>query len=372
MGALMNRFYLVHYFCAAISAALLLALSSHAAEYSVTDLGVFGDPYQTSVGMAINSHGLVVGYSYFVANPGPSAYQIHSRAFLYDGAMHDIGTLGGDYTVASAVNDNGVIIGQSQTATSVTHTFLYDGTMHDLGTLGGTESFAGGINGSNQVVGTSDMPDGSSQHAFRYDGSMHDLGTLGGRYSDASGINDSGLIAGVSETPGNANHAFLYDGTMHDIGTLDGTWSQGNAINASGHVVGTGGANFSYHGFLYDGAMHDIGDLGGGSSEAWAVNASDGITGQSETADGSYHAFLYTPQRGMIDLNSLIEPLSGWSLGIGWGINDAGQITGWGYIDGRAHAFLLTPVPEPAAFVLASAAAFNALILIRRRREFGI
>jgi probable HAF family extracellular repeat protein len=36
------------------------------------------------------------------------------------------------------------------------------------------------------------------------------------------------------------------------------------------------------------------------------------------------------------------------------GINDAGQITGFGYtIDGAEHAFLLTPVPEPSSLVRA-------------------
>jgi probable HAF family extracellular repeat protein len=376
MGALMSRSFPAHYFSTAIFAALLLASSSHAAEYKVTNLGVLGDPYPYSVGMAVNRNGLVVGYSYYAhseSNPGSPTItvQIHSHAFLYDGAIHDLGTLGGDSSFAYAVNDDGVVVGHSQTPASVAHAFLYDGMMHDLGTLGGIQSFAGGINSNNQVAGTSDMADGS-QHAFLYDGSMHDLGTLGGSNSAAAGINDSGHVVGSTDLSGQGQHAFLYDGTMHDLGTLDGTWSRGNTINAIGHAVGTSGANFSYHGFLYDGVMHDIGDLGGGSSDAYAINALDAITGQSETADGSYQAFLYTPQGGMFDLNTLIEPHSGWSLALGWGINDAGQVTGWGFIDGQVHAFLLSPVPEPASLILVAAGFFSLVPTARWRTRRSV
>ncbi len=48
----------------------------------------------------------------------------------------------------------------------------------------------------------------------------------------------------------------------------------------------------------------------------------------------------------MTDLNTLIPPNSGWILTEARGINDAGQITGTGTINGETHAFLLTPVPS--------------------------
>ncbi len=55
----------------------------------------------------------------------------------------------------------------------------------------------------------------------------------------------------------------------------------------------------------------------------------------------------------MVDLNSLIDPSSGWSLFDAYGINDSGQITGEGFISGHQHAFLLTPIPEPSSIMLA-------------------
>jgi probable HAF family extracellular repeat protein len=49
----------------------------------------------------------------------------------------------------------------------------------------------------------------------------------------------------------------------------------------------------------------------------------------------------------MLDLNNLTPPDSGWLLTEAKDINDAGQIVGIGIVDGRQHAFLLTPVALP-------------------------
>jgi hypothetical protein len=65
------------------------------------------------------------------------------------------------------------------------------------------------------------------------------------------------------------------------------------------------------------------------------------------------HAFLYSGGV-MTDLNTLIDPTSGWVLQTAQAINDSGQITGYGIIGGQTHAFLLTPIPEPSSVVLAA------------------
>ena len=46
----------------------------------------------------------------------------------------------------------------------------------------------------------------------------------------------------------------------------------------------------------------DLGTLGGSNSRATAVNASGHIVGTSQTATGEEHAFLWTPNGGMVDL----------------------------------------------------------------------
>jgi hypothetical protein len=44
-----------------------------------------------------------------------------------------------------------------------------------------------------------------------------------------------------------------------------------------------------------------------------------------------------------IDLNTLMPAGSPWYLQTASSINDAGEIVGWGAINGEVHAFLATP-----------------------------
>ena len=51
----------------------------------------------------------------------------------------------------------------------------------------------------------------------------------------------------------------------------------------------------------------------------------------------------------MKDLNTLLNPSgTGWVLNAASGINDSGQITGYGVHNGLTRAFLLSPVPAVA------------------------
>ena len=58
------------------------------------------------------------------------------------------------------------------------------------------------------------------------------------------------------------------------------------------------------------------------------------------------HAFVYDNEKGtMIDLNSLVDSAAGWTLVLAGGINNSGQIVGYGTTpDGNTRAFLLTPI----------------------------
>jgi probable HAF family extracellular repeat protein len=174
------------------------------------DLGVLpGALFSRANG--VNSNGYVVGYS------GSEFDSDNSRAFVWhvSTGMVDIGTLGGPYAQAMAVNDAGFATGNAAVSGKVgaRHAFLYQiwpgfgpiNPMLDLGTLGGASSYGTAINTSNHVVGYS-MVNFSygTVHAFLYrGGQLIDLGSLtpnvrGSDYSVALGINSSDQIVGYS------------------------------------------------------------------------------------------------------------------------------------------------------------------------------
>lgn len=84
---------------------------------------------------------------------------------------------------------------------------------------------------------------------------------------------------------------------------------------------------------------------------------------------GTDHAFLYSGG-AMTDLNTLIDPTSGWILQQATAINDSGWIVGFGTNSlGQAHAFLLTPTPEPSTAVIAASGLAALLLAAWRRRK---
>src|SRR6478672_1025258 len=375
--------------CLVVLTALTLSVTAtaHAASYTVTDLGMLGGT--ESSGSALNAGGQVAGSSYTTGDAAQHAYlwkpTVSGGA---SGAMTDLGTLGGTQSFGNGLNASGQVAGESfTTSDATTHAFLWkpttpggaSGTMHDLGTLGGTSSYGYGINVTGEVTGASDRTGDSKTHTFLWkpstpngtSGTMFNLGSLGGTESNGGAINASGQVSGSSLTNGDAAyHAFLWkpttpngtSGAMHDLGTLGGTESFGGTINTGGQVAGfsypTGDA--AYHAYLWtpttlngtSGTMQDLTTLGGLNSYSYNIGASGQIVGASEvqiTSDHT-HAFLYTSGSGMVDLNSLIDPLSGWELLDAADINDAGQITGQGLIGGEYHAYLLIPILVPGDF----------------------
>ncbi len=297
--------------------------------YDIVDLGTLGGP--TSGATGINDRGQIVGFSTL-----PGAATTH--AFLYsEGRMTDLGTLAGGNSFAQAVNASGQVAGFSDGTA-----FLYhDGAMQDLGTLGGPYSEGYGINSAGWVAGRAPPSFFVGQHAFLFCiGEMIDLGTLGGSQSFASGVNDTGQVVGFSSVAGDLQtHAFLYDGGMIDLGL-----GAAFAINRTGHVTGS---NENNHLFLYDGVMHDLGTLEGANNmePSW-INDAGKIVGTAYSASGPFRAFLYDGSR-IVDLNNLIPQGSRWFLYWAQGINNSGQIVGYGNHAGRdQRAFLLTPRRE--------------------------
>lgn len=319
--------------------------------YTVTDLGVL--PAGNGVyANAINDAGHIVGSAYIANSTMNIPYP-----FLYDGALHNLGTLGGTGGGAVGINRAGLVVGESGTPANPGqpingHAFLYDGTLHDLGTLPGQpNSRASGINDAGKIVGASGVSIEGACHAFLYDGVMHDLGTLAGdSYSVAYAINSTGQIVGRSGSLAlgyDSSHAILYDGTMHGIGTLPGfNNSSAVAINDAGQIAGyswqqgpPGTPSAGPQVWLYDGTMHDLGVAG----YSYGINDSGVVVGGLSTPPPS-HAFIYYGGH-VFDLNDYLDSSgAGWTLYWASGINSSGQITGTGDHNGELRAFLLTPI----------------------------
>jgi probable HAF family extracellular repeat protein len=339
----------------------------------VIPLNPRGETYGVVDPKGINANGWVVGYN---VDPEPDG----ARAFMYDGThLFELGSFGGPYSAASAINRCGHATGWAQTANGTPHAFLYDGTLHDLGpgagvaindcgtitgqaavagdgfvydgTLRPIGTFAGGttsapvdINAHGQVTGTGDLA-GGAYHAFLYDSKagtgLEDLGTLGGANSIPRAINDAGQVAGWSHNMAGRLIAFRYaGGVMQDLGTYyTGGTSEAVDINAAGQVVGNSfkADNSETRGFFHDGTTrHDLGQY----SQLTAVNAG----GQ---AVGFYYgpgprALLWTLADGIVDLNTrLYAPPAGLRVTYAMAISDNGAIVA------RANTGLVLLKPRP-------------------------
>jgi len=321
----------------------LFATLASAQTYTVTDLGTLGG--NSTIADAINGAGQVTGSS----NLNTST----SHAFLYSGGkITDIGSLGGSSALGLGINSIGQVVGYSTQADGSYRGFLYsNGTMSALPTLAGNYGTAYGINNSGQIIGNSQTASGIPAGVLIQNGSVTDLGNLGGVDGTyANGINNLGQIVGLSYNRQGNFLAFLWqNGSMSSIGTLGGQWSQAYGINDSGQITGAAylKGNTGPHVFLFsNGKMTDL-DRRGGAVQSWgsAINSSGVIAGRMQVKGGpfvNYHAMVVMNGK-MQDLNKLIPANSGWVLDEANGINDAGQIVGYGEFQGNTRGFLLTP-----------------------------
>lgn len=195
----------------------------------------------------------------------------------------------------------------------------------------------GQIVGNSPAVGETVIPD---QHAFLWeDGTMRDLGLLGLRpcsdspdrkcgNATATGINESVQIAGWSSAADGSMHAVLWEnGTIKDLWMEPDSstwtrWDRWSVINDAGQVAGSGNGEAF---FWSAGSVQSLGSLGGGGTVVVDMNEAGAVAGTSMTASGEQHAFVWTAERGMVDLGTGPAGFGcAWVVGISFGGDIAG------------------------------------------------
>jgi probable HAF family extracellular repeat protein len=230
----------------------------------MADLG--GLAGRSSLATWLNNRQRMVGASE-LEQLDPTGYPAYHAFVRQRGVVTDLGTLGGPNSYASAINASGQVTGEADLNWDIDpilgipdfHAVVWqNGAVTDLGTLGGTFSESNAINDRGEVVGYSFLPGNVDIHAFLWqDGAMQDLGTVAGDSdSVAKFVSTGGQVLGGSGTLSSAVHAFLWqNGRMTDLNTLISSASGwqlqvADGINARGQIIGQGLVDGQYHGFL--------------------------------------------------------------------------------------------------------------------------
>jgi probable HAF family extracellular repeat protein len=342
--------------------------------YSLTVLPTLGGTFSHANG--INNRGSVAGLSTLTGD-------MQADAFLWQkGVITDLGTLGGPSSEGTGINDKEAISGLSNTSTPDPNgedicnsgTFLIclpfvwqKGVMTPLPLLGGNNGQALEINSRGQIVGAAETPtpDTCSLFFLQVEAVIWEKGQVqelppfpGDPDGFANAINDKGQVVGVTGcVANNTVRAVLWpngqNGGVIDLGNLGGTGGNiPGAINNKGQVVGQSAlpGDTTHHAFLWtkEDGMQDLGTLNGQPvSLAFDINNEGQIVGIFEDFAGDNTTGFLWQDGVMTDLNTLIPPGSPLFIKEPLGINDRGEIVGFGLdSNGNERAFLLTPCDE--------------------------
>ena len=318
--------------------------NSPALAYDLIDLGEYVSP------KAINNFGVVVGSS--------NTNQYPATAFSWSSGSFDLINGG---TSANAVNDDGLVAGST-----IDGAFIGTRQWSDYGAFGinQTGEVAGYKVGINRLQPRSLPYNPAIFNSNKWDvydiAQLYPRGTREDVYADRfilNGINAEGYTVGYKYRYGLAGSAaILIDpnvtvNDLSDVVYLPTSGGRAVDINDSRVIVGTNGNNTAYT------LAYDTGDLtilpvleGGLRSSANDINEYNQVVGSSESTAGN-RAVLWDENGGIVDLNEGLST-DGWVLTSATAINDNGDITGTGTLNGVASGFLLTtngtiPVPPP-------------------------
>jgi probable HAF family extracellular repeat protein len=331
-----------------LTACVVLTSASPASAngYTFSDLGTLGGLYSSAT--AINNVGQIVGWSDTAVLPWPS---ISRHATLWNDGAHVtyLGTLGGDQSNATGINDSGQVVGWGYTTDNkYMLPITWDGgtTKTTLNTFGLDPFFGGqaiGINSTGQMAGHS-----GGTPALWNGTTLTTLDGVGGFGSGGivNAINDAGEMVGFV-----SSGAARWDGTtLTQLDRLLGSIGSGAyAINNSGQIVGYDDDGIITHAVMWSGTTETVLNplYSGGISVALGNNDAGQIVGESiDNTGNAMHATIWngtTPT----DLNSYLDAAAvdaGWVLRLAIDINNSGWIVGEAYNNNLGigmHAFVL-------------------------------
>jgi len=324
--------------------------NSPALAYDLIDLGEYVEP------KAINNNGVVVGSS--------NTDQYPATAFSWSSVSGFNLIKGG--TSVNAVNDDGMIAGST-----------IDGAF--VGTRQWSDYGAFGINQTGEVAGYKVGKNLLQPRSLPYNpaifngnkwevydiAQLYPRGTREDVYADRfilNGINARGYTVGYKYRYGLATYsAILIDpnvtvNDLSDVVYLPTYGGRAVDINDNNMIAGTTGNNTRVTPVIYSRAfIYDYNATtdnltvlpvleGGLRSSAYDINESNQVVGSSESAAGN-HAVIWDEVGVITDLHNLMLA-EGWVLTSATAINDYGDIVGTGtkLVDGvaKAHGFLLT------------------------------
>lgn len=226
----------------------------------MVDLGPAGQG--DAVVIDINNRGQVVGRATF---PRADALEMHGFFWSSPTGLLDIGALG-EFSVPTAMNDAGTIVGYGGTGPFGTRAFRWTRAagIEDMGTLPNEFTWATDINRAGQVVGATPFVAESQPHPFLW-------------------------------TPGRG---------LLDLGVGSAARGAGTEVNAQGLVIGYLFRDFILsHGFIWTRETGLI-EIGAGFPTL-ATSANDVNNRGQVVGSSGGHAIIWTRSQGFIDLNSL-------------------------------------------------------------------
>jgi probable HAF family extracellular repeat protein len=375
----------------AVLAATIVGMSAVTAtaqspQYTIKDLGPIS-PAGGTRAQSINVHGDAAGNAGNAEGEGQAAFWLAEPAVGMPGGVHGLAAQN-----AYGISDDRHVTGNIDTGTGGggwAHPFVWDpiNGMTMIPTIGGDFGIGRAVNNRGWVVGESDGPDDIFRRAFLWNGTETiNLGAFeeGAFSSRAKDINEAGHVVGFSqylgppEDPDNGmlrsalwllEPAYGLPAGLHDLDDISvETWqiSSAQGVNDLGHVVSWGSNIINHHQYYtafwlwlpepaygLPAGMNDLGGPFGLESTAFVhdINNRGEVVFRAnidpESLLGDWRAVVWR-QGEWFDLIEAIpaEDQLEWWFGSATDINDAGQIVGWGWKNGEARGFLLTPVVD--------------------------